>query len=239
MTVHDSCDEALLARYVCGELADPQRRSVDTHLVSCACCWDEVRVSREAAAAVRRAWDPAPLGLRADVRAALQRFDPAAGHARRDVRRWPVVLAAAAVVVALLGVGARWAAPEPARSVASEAVAAVGAAPGGDRSGVLTAAPDLSAVGLAPRIASHVVLAGSPASRFTYGSPNGDTLDVYVGSAEWRRPAGAAPLGDAGWMAVEAGYTVVAGADPAGDDMLLVASDHAMAMAAAVGLHLV
>jgi hypothetical protein len=233
------CDADAVTLYCVGELDDLARRRVDDHLVTCADCWGEVRLRRELSSAVRRTREVASLGLRADVRSAVT--DAASVSAPASWKRRSVILGVAAAIVAVLSsvVGAAVATrTATSLSVVSAAIEQFTAEDGAAGS-LAPTAPDLMRIGLHTRTAVRTTLEGTPVERFAYDGAGGTQVVMYVAGEEWRRPEGAIALGATGWMYVDGVYTVIGGPDPSGEQMLILATDHTVAMSTAVTMHLV
>ena len=105
-------EHSLLGPYVVGALDDEERLAFERHLASCEWCQDEARGLEDAAATLADAQAVAPpLSLRASVMNEISHtaqvppalHSPAAVSRRR--RRWPVIVTAAASLIAIAGVG--------------------------------------------------------------------------------------------------------------------------------------
>jgi len=105
-------EHSLLGPYVVGALEDDERVAFERHLAACEWCTQEARGLEEAAAALADAEAVTPpLSLRASVMAEVARTAqvPPGLHAPASVsrrrRRWPVVVTAAASLIAIAGIG--------------------------------------------------------------------------------------------------------------------------------------
>jgi anti-sigma factor RsiW len=242
----DPCDVELLALFSIGELDTSQRGTVAAHLLNCDGCWDNVQAHRTIIGAVQQLWEPAPAGLRADLRAAVVGLDSV--PVRRVPRaRTALVASAAVAALAAGGLGAirLLSRPEPHSITASPSVpAAVGAAlaqssesPSEDPS--VPTAPDLSGLGLRLSASGRTLVSGVAASQYIYADNQGQHVTVFVSVQAWPRPRLADAVGARSWVIAPGSLTVVGGSDPAGDNMLIVADDHRDAMTAAATLGLV
>lgn len=261
---HAHLDVQLLSRYVSGDLDEFDRQAVTEHLLACGQCWDHVRAARTVVDSVQRLWEPAPPSLRADIRAALAQAgaaDATAPRKRPLFRRHgtlPAAVAATALALALAtgvvmathhrtDVPAQSAPvvttttiPGPTPAVLPPAVAAAvadhtGPAP----TGPVPRAPALNAVGLRLDQFGSTTVAGVPAARYAYRGDGGTTLDLYVATTAWPRPAGAEPVGSQSWMVSAGDLTLLGGPDASGDQMLLVSDRHTTAVKAAAELGMV
>ncbi len=106
--------EELLGAYALDAVEDDDATVVEAHLAECPRCTSEVASHREVAAALAHAGSPAPEGLWDRIAQALEEAPPALDLARvaprsepgrRVGRRAVALMAAAAMVTALLGVG--------------------------------------------------------------------------------------------------------------------------------------
>ncbi|NYI41907.1 anti-sigma factor [Demequina lutea] len=105
-------EHSLLGPYVVGALDDEERVAFERHLASCEWCQDEARGLEDAAATLADAQAVTPpLSLRASVMSEVARTaqvppelrSPASVPRRR--RRWPVIVTAAASLIAVAGIG--------------------------------------------------------------------------------------------------------------------------------------
>lgn len=105
-------EHSLLGPYVVGALDDDERAAFERHLASCESCQDEARGLEDAAATLADAQAVAPpLSLRASVMKEVANTaqvppglrSPASVARRR--RRWPVIVTAAASLIAVAGIG--------------------------------------------------------------------------------------------------------------------------------------
>ncbi len=105
-------EHSLLGPYVVGALDEEERAAFERHIVACESCRDEARGLEDAVAALADAEAAAPpLSLRASVMSEVARtaqvppslHSPASVSSRR--RRWPVIVTAAASLIAVAGIG--------------------------------------------------------------------------------------------------------------------------------------
>lgn len=245
------CDEEQLAAYGAGELGPEDRSRMAAHLLDCEMCWRQSLTSRAVVAAVQRLWEPAPASLRADLRAAFT--EPA--RRPRPLRSLTAV-AAATAMVALIISGVIVATTAYHRDVATAKPAPpLSAAPAElpDRvraaiavytaampsSGRPTTVPDLTSIGLRLTSAGAADIAGTSSTCFTYSDPNNLRVGVLVTATPWPRPAAAQPITVGVWATESDGLTLLGGADKAGDQMLVIAADHTIAMTTAAHLEMI
>jgi hypothetical protein len=131
----------LLADYVDGTLDEPARADVDTHLLGCARCRDEVRLAATAKVALVELEDrPVPFGVTGPVLAeAGRRFERRRGVSW-DRFQWAAGLAAAAALVVVVALNVGDGGSENTPSPAAAGTAATGAA-GAEASNATASAP--------------------------------------------------------------------------------------------------
>jgi anti-sigma factor RsiW len=131
----------LLADYVDGTLDERARADVDTHLLGCERCRDEVRLARTAKVALVELEDrPVPLGVTGPVLAeAGRRFERRRGVSW-DRFQWAAGLAAAAALVVVVALNVGDGGSETTPSPAAAGTGATGAA-GAEASDATASAP--------------------------------------------------------------------------------------------------
>ena len=101
------------------------------------------------------------------------------------------------------------------------------------------AVPDLAPIGLRFSSASVTDVAGTPSTCYTYLDANDLQVGLLVAATPWPRPAAAESVTAGAWAAQSNGLTLLGGADKDGDQMLVIAQDHTIAMTTAAHLGMI
>ncbi|MGX6601683.1 hypothetical protein ACWKSP_06035 [Micromonosporaceae bacterium Da 78-11] len=106
-------------------------------------------------------------------------------------------------------------------------------------SGRPTTVPDLTSIGLRLRSAGAADIAGTSSTCYTYTGASNLRVGVIVTGTPWPRPPAADSIAAGAWAIESDRLTLLGGADKAGDQMLIIAADHTIAMTTAAHLEMI
>src|SRR5215472_6577760 len=201
------------AAYLGAAMRPATRRRYEAHLLACECCWQEVSLARSGRSLAEAAAEPAPAGIREDIRAAV-----AARASSRPGRSMPrrgtvAVIACAGALAACLIALRPW--QETPRDAASPAGALAtyrqDQLPG--TSVPAQAAPDLSRLSLHLAGAAAGRVGGVAVTVFVYRDAAGGRVTLYRSTRPFTEAAEAHELHgrEGAWTAQAGGVAILCG----------------------------
>jgi anti-sigma factor RsiW len=198
--VTDNHDETLGA-YLTGELPPAERDALETHLLTCDRCWNEIDLARRGRALIQQTDEPVPPHLRENILNLVPSSDRPVDPPRRRLRVLATTAALAAVVILTASVVAwvtrpveppgepRPGIPQPAQIVTAVANYHAGRLPGAEIPA--QPGPNLTALRLTETGAGTGELAGLPVTGHAYRDDTGRRVLIYLSDRPFTMPADA------------------------------------------------
>jgi anti-sigma factor RsiW len=213
--------EPRAAAYLGAAMRRTARQRYEAHLLSCERCWLEVTLGRRGRALAETACEPAPAGIREDIRAAV------AARAATPQPRWLLLRRGTVAAIVCAGLLAAcfialrpWQASPAASSAAASPQAALAAAVASYRHDQLPgtavparAAPDLARLGFRLAGAASGQVNHVAVTMFVYRDAAGGHLILYRSARPFTEAAEARELHgpEGAWMAQAAGVSILCG----------------------------
>jgi anti-sigma factor RsiW len=216
---HDPEQQA--AAYLGAAMRRTARRRYEAHLLSCERCWQEITLARRGRALAETAREPAPAGIREDIRAAVA-ARAASTQPRRLLRHRGTIaaIAGAGALAACLIALRPWQAPPASPRAAASPPSALATALASYRHNRLPGttvpgqtAPDLSRLGLQLTGAAAGRVDGIAVTMFVYRDSAGGHLTLYRSARPFTEAAEADELHgpEGAWTAQSAGVSILCG----------------------------